>query len=163
MLRNRDTTQKNQANLAVKATMCSKLTMECLDDLQNLTDDRNKHIQKVIQLAKDANTMSIDNFSTSQDHISKHVCSAYATEQHNQLMSALKHDKNVKEINNVSNHIVTDDMLGMYKDLVQLCSNDGQYLILYLLLLLYTSLLYRQNNMSLIHSLIVNVRRRNVI
>ena len=130
MLKNRDTSRKNRATLAVQGTMYGNLAIACMDSIgkSKATDNESSRyedkVDELIKLAKDSALKSLEHFTSAQDQISKSVCSNYASDQHKQLMKAIENHESIDDIANVHKHVVNKEMVDMYK-LLNKSDNEG--------------------------------------
>lgn len=128
MLRNRDINRKNRATLVVQGTMYGNLSISCIETVNKEIEDTDninpKECMDMLKLAVKSSKKSLDCFAAAQEQISKHVCDGYALDQHKQLSKAIENGEDIDTMSSVSNHIVTKEMIGMYKSLYK-SDNQG--------------------------------------
>ena len=76
-----------------------------------------EHVSNLIDLAAKSNESMVDSFARSQEQISKKSCMSYASEQFCHVRSSLKLNEDISNNDSVSKHIVTKEMLDLYKQL----------------------------------------------
>ena len=124
MLRNRDTARKNRANLAVQACVYSNIASTTIDALRDLCNNRDSKASELVEITKESTLKMIDCFLSSQDNMCNSVCMAYANEQYKQLVTGLKNGENIGDNDNVSEYLVTEEMVEMCKKKLA-CESQG--------------------------------------
>ena len=124
MLRNRDITRKNRANLAVKACMYSKIASSTIKKLEAVVDKNNSESSALLEIAKQSTTKMVNCFLSSQTNICNTVVQNYATQQFGHVISGLKLGENVLQNENVSEFIADNYMLEMCKSIIE-CKSKG--------------------------------------
>ena len=132
MIRNRDINRKNRANLAVQACLYSKLNTSSLTKLKEVLTVENSSnpdaVNRLISVAEATSKSMVDLFTSSQNEISKRACLSYANEQFSQIRNGYANGESMESNESVSKHIVTPEILQMYKTMEENVS-DGKYSI----------------------------------
>lgn len=136
MLKHRDSIRKNRANKAVQACLFSKITKESIRRIstgssENMSPLRIPQLDNtassLLSLTLSTNEKTVDNFSSSQNSISKACCSTYAGKQHNLILRAFQNKEDVSSILGISPYILNDEILEMYERFNELDIN-GMYI-----------------------------------
>ena len=124
MLRNRDNARKNRANLAVQACVFSNIASTTIDALRDLCHNRDSKASELLKLTKESTLKMIDCFLSSQDNMCNSVCMAYANKQYKQVVIGLKNGEDIAGNDNISEYLVTEEMVQMCKKYLA-CESQG--------------------------------------
>ena len=133
---NRDYQRQNNATTAVQGCVYAEINSKCLDILikdQNREEDKKLSKDKVTMILKIAKQTSNESKSLlikSQSSIAKEVCNRYTQTQFNQIQSMTKNNETLRDVNNISEFIVKEDMLHLTKQIVLFSDQSGNYLFL---------------------------------
>ena len=115
----------NKANAAVRGCIYSKLGLSSIDRVKKMIEDSsllsyqdNQRILELLDVARNTNLKCLSYLLQSQDEISVTVCDNYASQQFNSLQKCEKFSESYKEIQSISNFIVTEDMNKLNKIIV---------------------------------------------
>ena len=130
----RDVRRRNKANMAVRASIISKINISSIDKIKFLvTDDPQSilnnpdRIHNLLDIASKTSTQSRELFIQSQSEINSQTLDEYASSQHKNLVKSVTYKEDYKLVQTISKFIVTEDMVNMIRNVVWgRCNQSGK-------------------------------------
>ena len=130
----RDVRRRNKANMAVRASIISKINISSIDKIKFLvTDDPQSilnnpdRIHKLLDIASKTSAQSRELFIQSQSEINSQTLDEYSSSQHTHLVKSVTYKEDYKLVQTISKFIVTEDMVNMIRNVVWgRCNQSGK-------------------------------------